>query len=124
MAVVDDPWIALADPTRRQILVRVLERPRSVTELADGLPVSRPAVSQHLRVLKEARLVRARRDGKQQIYAPRTDGLARLRAELEGFWGQALASFKELAEHDPAHDSAHDSAHDPERDSDGEDHDQ
>lgn len=116
MTVVADPWVALADPTRRQILVRVLARPRSVGELADGLPVSRPAVSQHLRVLKEARLVRARRDGKQQIYAPRADGLAQLRSELESFWGQALASFKELAERDCDQDT--------DQAPDGDDHDQ
>lgn len=104
MTVVADPWVALADPTRRQILIRVLARPRSVGELADGLPVSRPAVSQHLRVLKQARLVSARRDGKQQIYAPRADGLVQLRSELESFWGQALASFKQLAEGESEHD--------------------
>lgn len=100
MTAVADPWVALGDRTRRGILVRVLERPRSVTELADGLPISRPAVSQHLRVLKEARLVQVRRKGKEHIYAARADGLAELRSELEGFWTQALLTFKRLAEDD------------------------
>lgn len=98
MPVIADPWVALADRTRRQLLTRVIERPRSVSELADGLPMSRPAVSQHLRVLKEARLVQVRRTGRVHIYAPRPDGLAELRSELEGFWGQALATFKQIAE--------------------------
>lgn len=98
MTAAADPWVALGDRTRRGILVRVLERPRSVTELADGLPISRPAVSQHLRVLKEARLVQVRRKGKEHIYAARADGLAELRSELEGFWTQALLTFKRLAE--------------------------
>lgn len=97
-ATAPDPWLALADPTRREVLARVAERPRSVTAIAAELPVSRPAVSQHLKVLKEARLVRSHRDGKQQIYSARPDGLAELRAELDSFWGEALASLKEIAE--------------------------
>jgi DNA-binding transcriptional ArsR family regulator len=93
-----DPWTALGDPTRRGILARVAARPGSVTEVAHGLPVSRPAVSQHLLVLLEAGLVQVRPVGRQRIYAARPDGLARLRAELDAFWSHALANFKDLAE--------------------------
>lgn len=70
----------------------------SVTELAQGLPVSRPAVSQHLQVLLDARLVDVRQAGRQRIYQVRTDGLETLRSELETFWGQALTAFKRVAE--------------------------
>ncbi|ACQ82169.1 transcriptional regulator, ArsR family [Beutenbergia cavernae DSM 12333] len=93
-----DPWTALADPTRRGILARVLARPTSVTDLARDVPVSRPAVSQHLQVLLEARLVEVRPQGRQRIYSARLDGLADLRHELEQFWTQALATFKQVAE--------------------------
>jgi DNA-binding transcriptional ArsR family regulator len=74
------------------------EGPRSVGELAGGLPVSRPAVSQHLRVLKEAGLVRERRQGTRNFYSVNGEGLAELRAYFEGFWDEALASFKAAAE--------------------------
>lgn len=93
-----DAWTALADPTRREIFARLARRPCSGTELASDLPVSRPAVSQHLRVLKEARLVRVRPEGLRRIYAVDPDGLGALRAELEKFWSVALANFKKLAE--------------------------
>lgn len=93
-----DPWLALADATRREVLARVAERPRSVTEVAAELPVSRPAVSQHLGVLKEARLVQVRRDGRRHIYSVRPDGLAEVRAQLDAFWGQTLANLKRVAE--------------------------
>ena len=69
-----------------------------MTELAGGLPVSRPAVSQHLKVLVDAELVVAERRGRERIYAARTDGLRALRAELDAFWSQALQNFKQLAE--------------------------
>ena len=74
--------------------------PRSVGELARGLPVSRPAVSQHLRVLERAGLVRARREGTRNFYSVNGDGLAELRAYFEGFWDEALAAFKAAAEDD------------------------
>jgi DNA-binding transcriptional ArsR family regulator len=74
--------------------------PRSVGELARGLPVSRPAVSQHLRVLERAGLVRARRDGTRNFYSVDGDGLAELREYFEGFWDEALAAFKAAAERD------------------------
>ena len=89
---------ALGDPTRRAIFERLREGPLPVGEIAEGLPVSRPAVSQHLRVLKEAGLVTERRDGTRRLYRADPDGLAQLRAYFDGFWTAALASFKEVAE--------------------------
>lgn len=91
---------ALGDPTRRRILELVREGPKPVGEIAAGMPVSRPAVSQHLRVLKEAGLVRDRRDGTRRLYAVDPAGLSALRAYLETFWDTALAAFKEAAEAD------------------------
>jgi DNA-binding transcriptional ArsR family regulator len=96
-----DAWAALADPTRREIFARLSARPRSVTDLASELPVSRPAVSQHLRVLKEADLVRVRPEGTRRIYAVDPEGLRTMRAELESFWSAALTNFKGLAEAEP-----------------------
>jgi DNA-binding transcriptional ArsR family regulator len=93
-----DAWAALGDPTRRGILAKLIEQPRSVTALAEGLPISRPAVSQHLRILKDADLVQLRVIGRDHIYTAKFDGLARLRAELDAFWTQALINFKRIAE--------------------------
>jgi DNA-binding transcriptional ArsR family regulator len=89
---------ALADPTRRQVFERLRRGPRPVGEIARGLPVSRPAVSQHLRVLKEAGLVRERREGTRHFYSVNGDGLTELREYFENFWEEALAAFKEQAE--------------------------
>ena len=89
---------ALADPTRRAVFERLRRGPRPVVEIARGLPVSRPAVSQHLRVLKEAGLVRERREGTRNFYSVDGDGLVELREYFEGFWEDALAAFKEAAE--------------------------
>jgi DNA-binding transcriptional ArsR family regulator len=89
-----DGWTALGDPTRRTILGHLAERPRAVGELAGKLPVSRPAVSQHLKVLKEAGLVTDSQDGTRRIYRVDPDGLARMRAQLDQFWTRALANFK------------------------------
>ena len=97
-----DPWAALADPTRRDILERLLERPRPVGELAEVLPISRPAVSQHLKVLKAAGLVEDRQAGTRRIYHVQPDGLSALRAELDRFWSQALTAFKAVAEEEPS----------------------
>jgi len=94
----DDVWTALGDPTRKAIFELLLERPRAVVELAGELPVSRPAVSQHLRVLKDAGLVTDRPDGTRRIYRVEPDGLAVLRADLERYWGQALAAYKAVVE--------------------------
>jgi len=95
-----DGWTALADPTRRIIVGRLAERPWSVGELAATLPVSRPAVSQHLKLLKDAGLVVDRQDGNRRIYRLEPSGLDALRRELDGFWSQALANFKQLVEED------------------------
>ena len=89
---------ALADPTRRAVFEGLRDGERAVGELAAGLPVSRPAVSQHLRVLEEAGLVRVRRAGARRLYAADPAGLEELRAWLESFWDDALAAFKRLTE--------------------------
>lgn len=89
---------ALADPTRFAIFGALRERPQAVGELATLFPVSRPAVSQHLRVLKHAGLVRDRKAGTRRIYAVDPEGVARLRRELDLLWSDALAAFKAAAE--------------------------
>lgn len=88
---------ALADPTRRAILESLRGGPRSVTELAADLPVSRPAVSQHLAVLKAAGLVSEEREGTRRFYQARAEGLEELRRYLEGYWGELLAEFAAAA---------------------------
>jgi DNA-binding transcriptional ArsR family regulator len=93
-----DGWTALGDPTRRAIFERLVLRPRAVGELASELPVSRPAVSQHLRVLKDARLVTDRPEGNRRIYAVDRAGLDALRGDLERYWVQALANYKAVVE--------------------------
>jgi DNA-binding transcriptional ArsR family regulator len=89
---------ALGDPTRQAIFARLADRPQAVGELAGELPVSRPAVSQHLKVLKDAGLVLDRREGNRRIYQLDPDGVAELRAYLDGFWNRSLAAFKAAAE--------------------------
>ena len=93
-----DAWTALGDPTRKAIFERLVDRPSAVVELADKLPVSRPAVSQHLRVLRDAGLVIAQPAGTRRIYRVDPDGLAALRADLERFWGAALANYRTVVE--------------------------
>ena len=88
----------LADPTRRQVFERLRGGPRPVNRIAQGLPVSRPAVSQHLKVLKDAGLVEERSAGVRRIYSLRREGLMELREWLDGFWGDALDAFKLEAE--------------------------
>ena len=100
-----DAWIALGDPTRRAIFERLADRPRAVGELARELPVSRPAVSQHLKVLKDARLVVDRPAGNRRIYRVDPAGLGALRADLERYWGQALAAYKVTVEQRTEEDS-------------------
>jgi DNA-binding transcriptional ArsR family regulator len=92
------PLDALGDPTRRQVFELLRAGPRSVGELAAGLPVSRPAVSQHLRVLEEAGLVTHRRQGTRHLYELDTAGVASLRDWVDGFWSEALARYKAAAE--------------------------
>jgi len=93
-----DAWTALGDPTRKAIFERLVDRPCAVVELASELPVSRPAVSQHLKVLKDAGLVIAQPIGTRRIYRVDPEGLAALRADLERFWGKALAAYKAIVE--------------------------
>ena len=89
---------ALGDPTRRAIFEQLRRGPRPVGEIAAELPVSRPAVSQHLRVLKDAGLVTERREGTRRLYRLDPDGLGELRDYFDGFWTEALAGFKAAAE--------------------------
>src|ERR1700746_2642391 len=83
---------ALSDPTRRLVFERVLTAPRPVAAIPDGLPVSRPAVSQHLKVLKEAGLITERRNGTRRLYAANPQALGELRAAIEAMWHEALGS--------------------------------
>jgi DNA-binding transcriptional ArsR family regulator len=89
---------ALGDPTRRVIFERLAERPQAVVDLARGLPVSRPAVSQHLRVLKDVGLVRDQPAGNRRIYQLDPAGVAAVRAYFDQFWTTALASYKAAVE--------------------------
>jgi DNA-binding transcriptional ArsR family regulator len=93
-----DALTALGDPTRRAIFERLADRPRAVGELAIDLPVSRPAVSQHLKVLKDAGLVVDQPIGTRRVYRLDPNGLRELRAYLDHFWDQALAGFKTAVE--------------------------
>src|SRR5262245_20426483 len=93
-----DGWAALGDPTRRAVFQKVADRPQAVGQLAGELPVSRPAVSQHLKVLKQAGLVLDERAGNRRIYRIDQAGLGTLRADLEEFWGKTLAAYKQVAE--------------------------
>ncbi|HKY34898.1 MAG TPA: metalloregulator ArsR/SmtB family transcription factor [Polyangiaceae bacterium] len=102
MTYTDRVLDALGDPTRRQIFKRLRSGARSVGQLADGMDVSRPAVSQHLRVLKDARLVTDRAEGTRRLYAVDTRGIEALRKWLDGFWDEALAAFKNAAEQEAA----------------------
>ena len=93
-----DPWTALGDPTRRTIFARLAAAPSAVGELADTLPVSRPAVSQHLKVLKSAGLVVDEAAGARRIYRVDQSGLRQLRAELDTFWNDTLAAYQRAVE--------------------------
>jgi DNA-binding transcriptional ArsR family regulator len=93
---------ALGDPTRRLVFGRLRSGARSVGEIAKGMDVSRPAVSQHLRVLKAAHLVTDRAEGTRRLYAVDRRGIKALRTWLDGFWGEALSAFKEAAEREAA----------------------
>jgi len=98
MANVLQPLDALADPTRRTIFERVSKRPQSVGELAAGLPVSRPAVSQHLRTLKEAQLVIDQAEGTKRIYRIDPRGLGLMRTWLDDHWSEALRAFQKFTD--------------------------
>jgi DNA-binding transcriptional ArsR family regulator len=93
-----DAWDLLGDPTRRAIVECLAERPRAVGELADVLPISRPAVSQHLKVLKDAGLVTDRAAGTRRVYRLNPAGVAALRDQLETFWNRTLDGFQNVVE--------------------------
>jgi DNA-binding transcriptional ArsR family regulator len=93
---------ALGDPTRRAVLKRLRGGGRSVGEIAEGMKVSRPAVSQHLKILKTARLVTVHAVGTRRVYTVDTRGIESLRKWLEGFWDEALSAFKAAAEREAA----------------------
>jgi DNA-binding transcriptional ArsR family regulator len=108
MAYGNAAFAALSDPTRRTVLERLAGGPRAVGEIAEGLPVSRPAVSQHLKVLKEAGLVSDRQDGARRIYAIDPKGLGAMRAWLDQFWDVALTAFVAEVERGAANDEKED----------------
>jgi DNA-binding transcriptional ArsR family regulator len=95
---VGDEWAALGDRTRRAIVECLAERPRAVGEIAVDLPISRPAVSQHLKVLKDAGLVSDRAAGTRRIYRLNPAGVGALRDQLDTFWSRALAAYKDVVE--------------------------
>ena len=97
MTTYQNGFSALADPTRRRIFERLARRPRPVGELAEGLPVSRPAVSQHLKVLADAGLVVATKAGNRRLYRVDPHGVAGMRSYLDRFWTDALAAFEDAA---------------------------
>ena len=99
-----DGWSALADGTRRAIVSRLADGPQAVGQLASGLPVSRSAVSQHLKILKDAGLVSERADGTRRVYRLNPTAVAALRDQIDTFWQRALASYADVAEH-PAQES-------------------
>jgi DNA-binding transcriptional ArsR family regulator len=98
MTYYDAQLDALGDPTRRAILAQLLDGPKPVVELARGFTISRPAVSQHLRVLKDARLVTDRPEGNRRIYQLNPQGFEELRQYFDRFWGDALAAFQRQIE--------------------------
>jgi len=104
----------MGDPTRRSIFARLAAGPRAVGELAETLPVTRPAVSQHLKILKDAGLVLDERAGSRRIYRVNPDGLERMRAELDTFWNDTLTAYQNLVEQpDPNHATGE--RHDPDQ---------
>jgi DNA-binding transcriptional ArsR family regulator len=97
----DEVWATLSDSSRRAIVLRLAERPHAVRELADALPISRPAVSQHLKVLKDAGLVEEEAAGTRRIYHLNEAGIVALRDQLDTFWDRALSSFRNLTDPPP-----------------------
>ncbi len=96
----DEAWTALADPTRRAIVMELIEGERTVGALADALPVSQPAVSQHLKVLKHVGMVDDRAEGTKRIYRLNEAGVSALRDQLDVFWKRTMSSFERLMEED------------------------
>ena len=93
-----DGWEAVGDPSRRAIIARLAQRPHAVVELADALPISRPAVSQHLKILQEAGLVTDHASGTRRVYRLNPAGVAALRDQLDTFWDRALAGYQDVVE--------------------------
>lgn len=106
-----EKWIALGDSTRRAVFERLRAGPRAVGDIARDLPVSRPAVSQHLRILKSAGLVRERRQGTRRFYSVDPDGLAQLRSYVDGFWHDVLNAFARAAQDGQGDDEDHGREH-------------
>lgn len=100
MSTSEHAFNALGDPTRRAIFEKLHDRPLAVVAIANGLPISRPAVSQHLKVLKEAKLISLKTEGNKNIYELNREGILAMRDYLDKFWDDALANFKALAEVD------------------------
>jgi DNA-binding transcriptional ArsR family regulator len=96
-----EAWTAMSDRTRRAIVMALVEGERTVGELADGLPVSQPAVSQHLKVLKHVGVVSDRAEGTRRIYRLNEAGIGALRDQLDLFWNRTMAGFEQLMEEDP-----------------------
>lgn len=96
----DEEWATIADPSRRAILEQLAEHPRAVGELTDRLSISRPAVSQHLKVLRAAGLVTERPEGTRRIYRVNPVALAALRDQLDTFWARTLAAYADTAADD------------------------
>ncbi|HWM22615.1 MAG TPA: metalloregulator ArsR/SmtB family transcription factor [Ilumatobacteraceae bacterium] len=92
----DEGWGVLADPTRRNIVLQLAQRPQAVVELASTLPISRPAVSQHLKVLKDSGLVAEHAEGTRRIYHLNEAGLTALHDQLDTFWRRALANYQDV----------------------------
>jgi DNA-binding transcriptional ArsR family regulator len=105
MAYVTGKLAALADPTRLAVFERLAKSPAAVHEIAHEFPVSRPAISQHLRVLKDARLVLDEAVGNQRIYRVDPNGIEEIRSYFDRFWGDALSSFKAFIENNPSPNS-------------------
>lgn len=104
----DEAFNALGDPTRRAIFEKLRDKPMAVAEIAEGLTVSRPAVSQHLKVLKEARLIKVHQRGTRSICQIDPDGIIAMRFYLDQFWTDALAAFKQVAEEEQQQQDDHD----------------
>ncbi len=107
-----DPFSAIADPTRRQILTRLRAGPETVGKLAENIPVSRPAVSQHLKVLREAGLVSVTPQGTANIYALNKDGFVEILRWIDAMWSDALGAFTEHVEGEPDDNEPEDTAND------------
>ena len=107
MSASNTAFNALGDPTRRAIFEKLRDRPLAVVDIADGLPVSRPAVSQHLKVLKEAKLINLRTNGNKNFYELNREGILAMRDYLDNFWDGALANFKKLAEETETENDKH-----------------